>query len=194
MRVIAGTAGGRRLRAPDGQSTRPTSDRVREAVFNALDSAGVVVEARVVDLFAGSGALGIEALSRGAAHVHFVDQDPGACRLVEHNLDALGFGGRASVARAALPAAVERMPDDRDLVFADPPYAFDGWVELLDAVADRVTPDAWAVLESDRSLEIGDRWQKMRERTYGGTVIAYVAVIDTGHSSEINHDATGADP
>jgi 16S rRNA (guanine966-N2)-methyltransferase len=83
MRVIAGTARGRRLVAPTGSSTRPTSDRVREATFNALGSLGVVVDATVLDLFAGSGAMGIEALSRGAAHATFVDQDRAARAAIE---------------------------------------------------------------------------------------------------------------
>ena len=83
MRVVAGSARGRRLRSPDGENTRPTSDRVREAVFNALHSQGLVVGANLADLFAGSGALGIEALSRGAGHVWFVESDRSALAVMK---------------------------------------------------------------------------------------------------------------
>lgn len=178
LRVISGTAGGRHIATPDGTATRPTSDRVREAVFNALDSAGVVADARAVDLFAGSGALGIEALSRGAAHVHFVDVDAASVSVIEDNLDTLGFRDRATIVRASIPAAVDRLGGDVDLVLADPPYAFDAWPDLLDRLAGHAADDAWAVLESDRAIDVGARWEKMRERAYGGTVITYLSILD----------------
>src|SRR5438105_4260490 len=91
MRVIAGTAKGRRLQSPPGRQTRPTSDRVREAIFSSLESLGAVKGAAVLDLFAGSGALGIEALSRGAAPATFVDEDARAVTVVRANLEAAGF-------------------------------------------------------------------------------------------------------
>src|SRR5918998_3417279 len=98
MRVIAGRWGGRRLQAPPGDATRPTSDRVREALFSILGAR--VDDARVLDLFAGSGALGIEALSRGAASATFVDHDPDALAAVRANLDGTGLADRATVVRA----------------------------------------------------------------------------------------------
>ena len=91
-RVVAGELGGRRLVSPDGTSTRPTTDRVREAIFNSLGSAGLIEGALVADLYAGSGALGIEALSRGAEHCMFVERDRTALRALEANLDALDLG------------------------------------------------------------------------------------------------------
>ena len=97
MRVVAGEARGRRLVAPEGTDTRPTLDRVREAVFNALASQDAIDGARVLDLFAGSGALGIEALSRGAAHATFVDTDRAARRVIDQNLAATGLADRAEV-------------------------------------------------------------------------------------------------
>ncbi len=107
MRVIAGEKGGRRLLAPPGRGTRPTSDRVREAAFSMLSSLGVVEEAMVWDLFAGSGAMGIEALSRGAAHATFVEQAQSACSATRANLAALGYGpGRATVVCADVLAWV----------------------------------------------------------------------------------------
>ncbi len=134
MRVVAGSARGRRLEAPEGESTRPTGDRVREAVFNSLHSLGAVEDATVLDLFAGSGALGIEALSRGAAHATFVDTDRRAIGAIEANLAATGLAERATVLRADADSVVARaVAEGRrwDLALLDPPYAFDGWADLL---------------------------------------------------------------
>lgn len=175
MRVVAGQARGRRLRSPEGEATRPTSDRVREAVFNALFSLGAVQDARVVDLYAGSGALGIEALSRGAAHAWFVESDRSAVAVIAENLDTLGFRGSATVVPQPVESALGGLPDELDLVLVDPPYAFDGWVELLASIGPSLAVDAVVVVESDRPVDLPAGWEKMRERTYGGTVIAFVA-------------------
>ena len=175
MRVVAGTARGRRLRSPAGEATRPTSDRVREAVFNALTSLGAVRDARVADLFAGSGALGIEALSRGAAHCWFVERDRAARAVIDHNVDTLGLRDRATVVAADLPAAVAALPGELDLVLVDPPYAFDDWPALLVGLAPALADDAVVVVESDRSVPLPEGWEKQRERSYGGTVITFTA-------------------
>ena len=106
--MVAGTAGGLRLVAPTGQSTRPTSDRVREATFNALHSLGAIEGADVLDLFAGSGAMGIEALSRGAAHATFVDHDERARAAVHANLDVTHLADRATC--EAVQSGVQRQP------------------------------------------------------------------------------------
>jgi 16S rRNA (guanine966-N2)-methyltransferase len=170
MRVVAGTARGRSLVAPPGARTRPTTDRVREAIFNALWSRGVLEGARVADLFAGSGALGIEALSRGAAHVTFVDSAGAARRTIGRNLEACGVADRATI--VALP--VERWlaglgPGDRfDLAFCDPPYAFDGWAGLLSGL-----PADLVVVESDRLVELPTGWSLEREGRYGGTWVGF---------------------
>ena len=173
MRVVAGSARGRRLTAPPGSDTRPTTDRVREAVFNALGSLGSVDGATVADLFAGSGALGIEALSRGAASAHFVESDRRAAEVVEANLDALSLADRAVVLRRPVAAAIAELPEALDLVLADPPYAFDDWDDLLGAVLPRLAEDAVVVIETDRSLTLPAGWEKVRERTYGGTVVLF---------------------
>jgi 16S rRNA (guanine966-N2)-methyltransferase len=148
VRVVSGTARGRRLEAPAGSSTRPTADRVREATFNALGSLGVVEDGVVLDLFAGSGALGIEALSRGAASVTFVDDDGRALATVRANLDA--GAGRF------------------DIALLDPPYAFtdEEWAALLGALDADV-----AVIESDREVPVPEAWQVLRSKKYGGTVV-----------------------
>ncbi len=181
MRVVAGTARGRRILAPPGTDTRPTTDRVREAVFNALGSLGAVQDAVVVDLYAGSGALAIEALSRGAANAHLVEADRRAAEVAQSNLDTLGLADRATVHRCPVEQAVAGpgvLPDVVDLVVADPPYAFDDWPELLDQLAGRLADDGVVVVESDRSVTLPDGWEKLREKTYGGTVVVFARPPD----------------
>ena len=176
MRVVAGSARGRRLRSPEGEATRPTSDRVREAVFNALFSLGVIEDSVVADLFAGSGALGIEALSRGASHAWFVENDRAALDVIRTNLESLGFAERATVLPTSVDAALAAGGlSDLDLVLADPPYAFDDWHRILGGLEPMLSPDAVVVVESGQPIELPAGWEKMRERTYGGTVITFAA-------------------
>ena len=163
MRVVAGIARGRKLVAPKGDATRPTSDFVREAIFNSLVSHVDLDGATVLDLFAGTGALGIEALSRGADHATFVEQGRHALFAIRDNLDATGFADRATVlpvdaTKAALPVV--------DVAFADPPYAFTAW----DALLTRIDADL-AVLESDREIEPPERWRVLKTKRYGTTVV-----------------------
>jgi 16S rRNA (guanine966-N2)-methyltransferase len=172
MRVVAGSARGRRLRTPAGLDVRPTTDRVREATFNALGSLDVVRDARVLDLFAGSGALGIEALSRGAAHVTFVDSSRDAIAAVRANLAACGLEERATVLRSDAAAHLA-VAEPVDLALLDPPYAFDGWESLLTDVRARVL-----VIESDRAVVPPSGFEVQRERRYGGTVVTIAAQAD----------------
>jgi 16S rRNA (guanine966-N2)-methyltransferase len=178
MRVVAGTHRGRRLSAPPGRGIRPTADRVRESLFSIL---GTLDGVRVLDLFAGSGALGIEALSRGAASAVFVDRDPRAVRAVRANLAGLGL--RAPVHRADAVTFLRRSAaaggKAYDLVFVDPPYILaprlgGPLTELLPAV---VLPDARIVTESDsrRPLLLGLPLED--ERRYGDTRVALHRVL-----------------
>jgi 16S rRNA (guanine966-N2)-methyltransferase len=172
MRVVAGSARGRRLEAPPGHETRPTTDRVREAVFNALWSRGLVEDADALDLFAGSGALGIEALSRGAAHVTFVDEDPRACRAVERNLAATALADRATVVADRAQRFLARLPSPAtrfDLAFCDPPYAFAGWGDLLAA-----RPAALVVAEAAEPVAPPDGWSLVRESRYGAAWVGFL--------------------
>lgn len=123
MRIIAGSRKGARIFAPKGTDTRPTGDRVREAAFNLIGP-GRVDEARVLDLFAGSGAMGLEALSRGAARATFVEADRAACQTINRNLDKLELEGATVLCQDALTAlrADARMGTSYDLVLVDPPY------------------------------------------------------------------------
>lgn len=165
MRVISGSARGRRLVAPEGSGTRPTPDRVREATFNALGSLGAVTEATVLDLFAGSGAMGIEALSRGAARVTFVDSDIQVRRAIEANLAVCGLVEAAEVVTTPVERFLAGAPPRRwDLALLDPPYDFDGWPELLlDLPADM------AVLESSQAVDPPFGWEVLRAKRYGRT-------------------------
>lgn len=168
MRIISGAWRGRTIEAPAGQSTRPTADRVRETLFSMLASRlGSFEDLRVADLFAGSGALGFEALSRGAAHATFVESDPRAAATIKRNAQRLGAGERIQLrggSALALPAA-----EPFDLIFADPPYAagsgssaveavakaewlaHGGWLTVEVARGDRIDPGDLAV-ETDREV------------------------------------------
>lgn len=179
MRIVAGTAKGRRLVVPEGVEVRPTSDRAREATFNALNSMGALRDATVLDLFAGTGALGLEALSRGAAHVTFVDRSAAAVAAVRANVDALGFADRASVVRADALDRASRAGDGYDLALLDPPYGFDAWPELLERVEAEVL-----IVESDREVDVGPRWVAVRQKRYAGTVVVLARAASVAGSEE----------
>ncbi|GAB4169858.1 MAG: 16S rRNA (guanine(966)-N(2))-methyltransferase RsmD [Geothermobacteraceae bacterium] len=157
MRIISGTARGHRLATFSTQTIRPTPDRVREAVFNMLVSRiGPLDGLRVLDLFAGSGAMGIEALSRGADYAVFVDPAREAGRLIERNLRHCRLEGRARlIQRAAASALTELGSEHFDLVFLDPPYHSRLAGELIEALTSRdlLSPGAWLVVETDSKEE-----------------------------------------
>jgi 16S rRNA (guanine966-N2)-methyltransferase len=169
LRVVAGAFKGRRLAAPRGVRTRPTADRVREALFSMLGDVG---GARVLDLYAGSGALGIEALSRGAASAVFVERDPQAVAAIERNLAAVGV--EAVVVRQDALRWLARADGPFDLVFCDPPY--DSASRLAGPLAERLpalTPDdARIVTESDKRNPLELPFPLLTERSYGDTRIA----------------------
>jgi 16S rRNA (guanine(966)-N(2))-methyltransferase RsmD len=149
MRIIAGVMKGRRLEAPDWSGLRPTSDKLRETLFNVL--APRVAQARVVDGYAGTGAVGLEALSRGAAHLTFVESDARAVRLIERNLQRCAVTDRYAIIRARFADAARRLsPGMFDLVLLDPPYDRADIVSALEAASPLITPDGLVVLEHAR--------------------------------------------
>lgn len=161
--------------APEGRTTRPTLDRVRESMFNALASLDAIEGARVLDLFAGSGALGIEALSRGADHVTFVDSDRAARIAIDTNLTTTGYADRAAVVASTAEVFLSRSATGGapfSLVLLDPPYGFDdeAWSELLDALA-RHREVELVVLESGEEIPIDPGWDVVRMKWYGGTLL-----------------------
>jgi 16S rRNA (guanine966-N2)-methyltransferase len=178
-RIISGSAGGRRLKVPPS-GVRPTGDRAREGLFNSLGTLLDLEGATVLDLYAGSGALGLEALSRGAAAVTFVESSPRVLAVLEANVAAVGLPG-ARVLRGSVPSVVAGPPPAAyDLVLADPPYATptEEVLEVLRALADGgwLAPDAVVVVERS-SREALWEWPTpltgLRERRYGEALLRY---------------------
>jgi 16S rRNA (guanine966-N2)-methyltransferase len=173
MRIIAGTARGTRLaRVPRG--TRPLSDRAREGLFSSLGDR--VKGARCADLFAGTGAMGIEALSRGAASCLFVDSGSAAIRAIRENLERTGMGDRATVVRGDVLAALDRVSGPLDVAMLDPPYAHphEAILEVLARLAATVGPGGVVVLtrpKADSIDVIPVNWAVVRILTYGDTRI-----------------------
>jgi 16S rRNA (guanine(966)-N(2))-methyltransferase RsmD len=164
VRIIAGSCKGARIFAPKGLETRPTSDRVREAAFNLI---GPIDGASVLDLFAGSGAMGLEALSRGAARAVFVESDRDACRTIERNLAKLGLTGATLLCRDAFQTL---STDSRtyDLVLCDPPYDFADHARLGPYLAQVLAPDGLLVYETRVKAEPEIEALRVRtSRTYG---------------------------
>ena len=166
LRIIAGEARGRRLSTPDGMEVRPTTSRVREAVFNSLHSQGCLEGADVLDLYAGSGALGLEAVSRGAASATFVESAPPALAALKANIEATGFNDRCRVVPGEVMKELPGLGDGYDVVLCDPPYRFDAWPELLSRI-----PADTVVAESERAVELGPDWDVVKQRRYAGTVV-----------------------
>lgn len=180
LRVVSGTAGGLHLVAPKG--ARPTTDRNKEALFSSLGD--VVVDAVVLDLFAGSGALGIEALSRGATSAVFVDRDRHAVDAVRTNLGTTGFADRARVQGTSASTFLRHVPDEAPfgMVFVDPPYdlAADDLSALLDALDGEgwLTPHATVAIETRAGHQpaLPGGWRVGRERSRGDTLLVVATV------------------
>jgi|LakMenEpi03Aug12_release.lakeMendotaPanAssembly.Ray.scaffolds.fasta_scaffold410105_2 16S rRNA (guanine966-N2)-methyltransferase len=191
MRVVAGFLRGRRIDGPPESSgrqttrptTRPTTDKVREAVFNALNSMDAVGGAVVVDLFAGSGAMGIEALSRGAESCTFVENDRTALATLRRNIDHLGLADVTRVFNLdiASPGGRERIREivsDAGLVVIDPPYGYDKW-DLVFACLDAAPDDVVVVAETESRSKLHENppagWECLRSRDYGRTTVGFFA-------------------
>ncbi|WP_025777339.1 16S rRNA (guanine(966)-N(2))-methyltransferase RsmD [Brevibacterium sp. VCM10] len=186
MRIIAGAHKGARLSSPSGANTRPTSDRVKESLFSMLDGYGVVPAANVLDLFAGSGGLGFEAMSRGAAQVDFVDSSLASIRSLQANADKLGLDHSATVHAgdvlqflAGLPGPENPESPVFDLVFMDPPYPLgeDAVTQILRRLRTHLDMESIVVVErAARSPEptMPDGLEVFRAKTFGETAIHFV--------------------
>jgi len=172
MRVVTGEFGGRRLVAPQGYTTRPTTDKVRQAAFNSLASMGLIDGAVVADLYAGSGAMGLEALSRGAARCVFVERDRSALIALRANIDALGVADRSTVVTSDVMAWVPAMRGV-DLAIIDPPYTFEAWPQLLSLIQVH-----HAVCEAAREVPAPSGWETVRAKQYGRTAVTVLARDD----------------
>lgn len=186
MRIIAGQHRGRTLRAPAGRQTRPTSDRVREAMFNLVAARFDVHGARVLDLFAGSGALGCEALSRGALRCVFVDASRAAVAAVRDNVNRVGGEDVEVIDGDALVILGRRGRGEFDLVFLDPPYASTDNVRALALLAERGSPladDGLIVVEHSAELSLPAGLSQVTSRKYGDTRVTLTrraASLDNG--------------
>ena len=185
MRVIAGTAKGRTLKTPEGMLTRPTAERVKEAVFSAVqfDLPG----AKVLDLFAGTGQLGIEALSRGADRAVFVDDRKEACALVRENLRITGFLDRARVVQGDYLTYLKSCRERFTMVFLDPPYAEKFLETALNQLSEIDILNKDAIIVTERPLgkvlsEDFPRFERLKDRKYGKTVIALFRYIGSGEA------------
>lgn len=187
MRVISGTARGRKLQAPPGQGTRPIADRAKEGIFNMLLSFGGVADAVVVDLFAGSGSFGIECLSRGAERVVFVERNRGAVETINDNLDMVGFQDRATVITGQVESALAGLPD-ADIAFCDPPYADDPWLTLLGSLRADIL-----VGHAQQPVPLTERWEEVRRRSYGKAQIVIATRADAPKSMGEHRSPISAD-
>ncbi|WEV25115.1 16S rRNA (guanine(966)-N(2))-methyltransferase RsmD [Streptomyces sp. 71268] len=198
-RVIAGAAGGRRLAVPPGTGTRPTSDRAREGLFSTWESLlGSLAGARVLDLYAGSGAVGLEALSRGAEHAFLVEADPRAARVVRENVRTLGLPGaevRAGKAAQVIAGPVPGQP--YDVVFLDPPYAVtdDELREILLTLSGNGWLAAQVLVTVERSTRGGEfRWptgfEGLRARRYGEGTLWYGRAASRSTATTTHHSAS----
>jgi 16S rRNA (guanine966-N2)-methyltransferase len=197
MRIVSGRAGGRRIAAPPGRATRPTSDRTREALFSTLTAMrGGLAGARVLDLYAGSGAVGLEALSRGAASALLVESDRAVIRVIRHNVDELGLDGAQIAATTverfvAEPAAASSYPSPYHIVFLDPPYSQS--MDNLAAVVGDLRRNGWlaqgAIVAVERSSRSPDfiwpaGFHPERSRRYGEGSLWYGrAAMETAGSA-----------
>lgn len=191
MRVIAGTAKGRRLRVPAGLHVRPSGARLRESAFGILEHRGAIDGARVLDLFAGTGALGIEALSRGAASLVAVEQDRAVAKLLQSNVEHAGFADRARVVVQPAERALAQLPagETFDLVLIDPPYRAGLAQPVLERLAERalVTPHGLVLVEHARveSLAWPETWELELDRRFGDSTITLLRAAQPDHRSEV---------
>jgi 16S rRNA (guanine966-N2)-methyltransferase len=180
IRIVGGSAGGRLLATPKGMTTRPTSDRAREALFSAVQALRPLAGARVLDLYAGSGSVGLEALSRGAAAAVLVESDRRACEVLRENVAALGLAGARGICARVSGVLAEPAVTPFDVLFADPPYAVQApeLAEVLIAAGGGgwLAPDAVAVVERagrDPAFAWPTGFTALRERRYGAATLWY---------------------
>lgn len=194
MRVITGMARGRKLKAPKGMTTRPTSDRVKEALFNVLGSR--IVDSKFLDLFAGSGGVGIEALSRGAKLVTFVEENPKVIDVINDNLIVTGLKSRATIYRSNAYRAMEKLQGQEcfDIIFLDPPYLKGHETECLQQIerCKLLSPEGLVVVESSKRDELPQTVGTLtlqKSQHYGDTKLTYYTP-DSGQA-EVLHNEGG---
>lgn len=184
MRITGGAARGRSLRAPRGSKVRPTAGKVRAAIFNILANRIDIAGGRWLDLFAGTGALGLDALSRGAIHVTFIDDSRESCRFVRDNLERSGFADRAEVRKLSLPGGLRHLDPGNERfsgAFVDPPYRCALSQRTLEALGEGglLSPGGWVVVEHGADEQFAERYGMLRlenSRRYGSTGVSLYAM------------------
>ncbi len=181
MRIVSGNHRGRNIATPAGRNTRPTSDQTRESVFNILDHADWAPEldgAHVMDIFAGSGALGLEALSRGAAFCVFVERHPEALKAIRRNIDHFRLGSEARIHRfdaTKLKLAPANRPAPFSHVFMDPPYNKGLWKPVLRRIVPYLAEDAVVMVEDSADVEIAPTgWEVLSDKVWGAARVAFL--------------------
>ena len=188
MRVAGGDAKGRRLRGAVSPGTRATTERVRGAIFNILNP-GNYEGCRVLDLYSGSGSLGIEALSRGADWADFVEQDRRQCQVIESNLETTGYRDRAAVHRADVLKALPLLPGPYHLVLLDPPYKMEGLNEVLEAIASQmglIVESGVVIAGHSKRLELSETYANLHQtshRQYGDNVVDFYSYQSPGQNA-----------
>lgn len=182
MRIVSGEGRGRKLRAPKSQGiTRPMADKIKEALFSVLASLGVEYD-RVLDLYAGSGAIGIEALSRGASWCDFVDRDNHAIRAIRENLEHAGYAERGKIHKVSVISAIQSAREPYDMVMFDPPYADPDIVSTLEALSLSNAVRDGTIVAVGHSPRVPlpervGRLVKLRERCHGGSCFTVFDVV-----------------
>lgn len=197
LRIIAGSARGRKIEAPEGRDTRPTLDRVRENLFNMLQ--GRCMDARVLDLFAGSGALSLEALSRGAASAVLADRDREASRLERKNLETLGWQDRARVLMSSWERTLETLTREGerfDLIFLDPPYAMTDLRDVTEKLRGLTAADGWIILEHQAAARprVSEALRPVKDRAWGYCgVTIYAWAEENGTNEPTDEEKRGSE-
>lgn len=173
MRITGGAHRSRRIVAPHGKDVRPSTDRTREGLFNRLVHRTSLENAVVLDLFAGSGALGLEALSRGAARATFVDISRRSLAAVRKNIETLQLEAQSSLVQSDVPSYLARLTEKPDLVFCDPPYEFENLENLISGVLDVLSPDGLFILEHSSRYSYDDHDNFVTSGTYGKSRVTF---------------------
>jgi 16S rRNA (guanine966-N2)-methyltransferase len=193
VRIIAGTLGGRTLRAPSGHLTRPTTDRTRSAIFSLVESRLDLTGVQVLDAFAGSGALGLEALSRGAAHATFIEAHTDAFAVLRDNVQRLGMTAHATMLRTDVLRTLPSLRGSFALVLADPPYHLPTLPALPGALLVVVAPGGLLVLEHDARHRFDDHPALVTTRRYGETLVSLFARAEQVRQRSEAPDEHGAE-
>lgn len=180
MRIITGTLKGRNIHIPKTLEVRPTTDRVKEGMFSVIDARKFLVGARVTDLFAGSGGLGFEALSRGAEHVLFVEQDARNTSHIEQLAGEFGVADRCRTATSRVEDFLDGPPLPADFVFCDPPYDYPQMGEMADRILEKgwLNPGGWLILEHDKRHDFRDHSRLLQQKLYGRTCVCFFEAAD----------------